>query len=184
MLPTRGYDGSLELEVGGVDVRLLDLGPAHTAADTVVHVPSARTVFTGDLVFAGGTPIVWAGPVTNWIQACRRMLELDVDTVVPGHGPVSTVESLGAVTEYLEALVEDASARYAAGMPVDDAVLDIARSPGWQRRIAAPEAERLATNVRAVYRELDPAATVVSPPELFGCMGELADLLAHQEPGR
>ena len=184
VLPTRGYDGSLDLEVGGVDVRLLDLGPAHTAADTVLHVPAARTVFTGDLVFAGGTPIVWAGPVANWIRACRRMLELDVDTVVPGHGPVSTVESLGAVTEYLEALVEDAGDRHAAGMPVDDAVLDIARSPGWQRRIAAPEAERLAANVRAVYRELDPAATVVSPPELFGCMGELADLLAHQEPGR
>lgn len=184
VLPTRGYDGSLDLEVGGVDVRLLDLGPAHTAADTVVHVPAARTVFTGDLVFAGGTPIVWAGPIANWIGACRRMLELDVHTVVPGHGPVSTVESLRAVTEYLEALVEDAGARHAAGMPVDDAVLDIARSPAWRQRIAAPEAERLAANVRAVYRELDPGAAVVSPPELFGCMGELADLLARREPDR
>ena len=40
-----------------------ELGPAHTAGDVAVHVPDAGVVFTGDLVFHGGHPIVWAGPV-------------------------------------------------------------------------------------------------------------------------
>jgi cyclase len=41
--------------------------PAHTRGDVIVHVPEARTVFTGDILFVGGTPIVWAGPLSNWI---------------------------------------------------------------------------------------------------------------------
>ena len=55
----------------------------------LVHVPEDRTIFTGDILFIGGTPIVWAGPLANWIAACDLMLGMDVDTVVPGHGPVT-----------------------------------------------------------------------------------------------
>ena len=45
--------------------------------------------YTGDILFIGGTPIVWAGPLSNWIAACDLMLGLDADTVVPGHGPLT-----------------------------------------------------------------------------------------------
>lgn len=44
---------------------LLNLGSAHTAADSVVHVPDAGVLFGGDLLFIGCTPIVWAGPLAN-----------------------------------------------------------------------------------------------------------------------
>jgi glyoxylase-like metal-dependent hydrolase (beta-lactamase superfamily II) len=88
-LPTRTFDGRLDLDVGGVEVQLIELGPAHTAGDTVAFVPAARTVFTGDLLFIGGTPVVWAGPLSNWVVACDVMLELDADRFVPGHGPVA-----------------------------------------------------------------------------------------------
>ena len=66
------------------------MGPAHTAGDVLVEVPDAAVVFTGDILFDGGHPIVWAGPVANWVAACERILAMDVDTVVPGHGPSPT----------------------------------------------------------------------------------------------
>jgi len=44
------------------------------------------------LVFIGGTPIMWAGPVSNWLAACEQIERLDVDTIVPGHGPVTDKE--------------------------------------------------------------------------------------------
>ena len=66
--------------VGDRPVRLIEVGPAHTAGDVIVVVPDAGVVFTGDIVFHGGHPIVWAGPVANWIAACDRLLALD------GHG--------------------------------------------------------------------------------------------------
>ena len=58
------------------------MGPAHTAGDTIVHVPDVSTVYTGDILFIGGTPIVWAGPLSNWVAACDLVLGMDVDTVI------------------------------------------------------------------------------------------------------
>ncbi len=67
----------------------------------MVHVPDAATVYTGDILFIGGTPIVWAGPLSNWIDACDLMLGMDVDTVVPGHGPVTDKAGVTTVRDYL-----------------------------------------------------------------------------------
>ena len=69
--PTRVFEGRLDLDVGGRRVELIEVGPAHTAGDTIVHVPDCATVYTGDILFIGGTPIVWAGPLSNWISGLR-----------------------------------------------------------------------------------------------------------------
>ena len=99
-LPTRTFEGRLEVEVGGRLMELIEVGPAHTRGDTIVHVPDARTVFTGDILFIGGTPIVWAGPLSNWVAACDLMLGLDIDTVVPGHGPVTDKAGIDSVAPF------------------------------------------------------------------------------------
>jgi glyoxylase-like metal-dependent hydrolase (beta-lactamase superfamily II) len=132
-----------------------------------VHCPNEGVVYTGDIVFAGGTPIVWAGPVQNWIRACDRIRALGADLLVPGHGAVSGIEVLTAMSDYLSFVEEEATRRYAAGMPLDDAIADIDLGPYAGR----PESERLAANVCEVYRELDPD-TDDSPsgPEMFAAM--------------
>ena len=61
-LPTRMFDGELELQVGGKEVLLKEVGPAHTRGDVLVYVPEDRTVFTGDILFVEGHPVMWAGP--------------------------------------------------------------------------------------------------------------------------
>lgn len=151
--PTRTFTDELTLSVGGRRVELLDVGPAHTAGDLLAYVPDAKTVFTGDILFVYGTPIVWAGPYANWIDACDRILELDVDTVVPGHGPVVDKEGARMVKAYLEFVHREASDRHAGGMSAGDAVRDIelGEFADWGDR------ERLVVNVQAVYAELDPS---------------------------
>ena len=67
--PTTTFDGALSLVVGDRRVDLLELGPAHTGGDVAVHLPDDGVLFTGDLVFHGGHPIVWAGPIANLIAA-------------------------------------------------------------------------------------------------------------------
>lgn len=166
--PNRTFDGRLDLDVGGIPVRLIDVGPAHTEADVVVHVPEARTVFTGDIVFAGSTPVIWAGPLRNCLKACQLLLDLHVDTVVPGHGPVCGPEAVRAMRRYLEFVQAEASRRFAAGMSAADAVADIDLGPF----AGLGEPERLAVNVRAVYRELDPTLPALAGPQAFACMGK------------
>jgi hypothetical protein len=70
--PDETFNDELTLSVGGREVVVRDLGPAHTKSDSIVLVPSARAVFTGDLVFNRGTPIAWAGPISNWLTARSR----------------------------------------------------------------------------------------------------------------
>src|SRR6516165_3228632 len=147
--PTRTFDGELELRVGDRRVRLLEVGPAHTAGDVVVHLPDDDVVFTGDILFHGGHPIVWAGPVRNWIAACDRLLDLDAATVVPGHGPLATPGAVRDLKGYFEYLLAEARVRFDAGMTPLDAARDIELGPyaGWG------EGERLVVNVQALYRD-------------------------------
>ncbi|MCL8017269.1 MBL fold metallo-hydrolase [Streptomyces sp. AS02] len=169
LLPNRVFDGETVLDVGGTEVRLIDVGPAHSSGDTIVHVPRARTVYTGDIVFAQATPIVWHGPFARWLTACELLLGLDADTVVPGHGPVTTKQAVREIRDYLEHVHEQAAARFTAGMPVMDAARDIRLG----RFAELAESERLAVNVHTVYRELDPSLPPLDGPGLFGCMAEL-----------
>ena len=151
--PTRTFEGRLDIEVGGRHVELIEVGPAHTRGDTIAYVPSAATVFTGDILFIGGTPIVWAGPLSNWVAACDLMLGLDIETVVPGHGPVTDKAGIAQVRDYLTYVQGEASARFAAGMDAWDAARDIALHGFGEWG----EHGRIAVNVDAVYRSLDPA---------------------------
>ena len=88
-LPDHTFSGEETLKVGDKDVKLVEVGPAHTAGDVLVHVPADRVVYTGDILFIGGTPIAWAGPVKRWIDACDRIVAMDVEAIVPGHGPIT-----------------------------------------------------------------------------------------------
>lgn len=146
------FDRELTVEVGGRRVEMLNLGPAHTAADSVVHVPDAGVLFGGDLLFIGCTPIVWAGPIANWIAACDAMIALDAPTVVPGHGPVTDPDGIRAVRRYLAHVAERADAAYRKGLSWSEAAdtIDLGEYATWL------DAERVVVNVYQRYRELDP----------------------------
>ena len=165
-LPTETFDGRIELDLGGRTIEVIEVGPAHTAGDAILHVPEAATVFTGDILFIGGTPIVWAGPVANWIRACDRLIELDARTLVPGHGPVTDNDGVRAVKGYLEYIADEARQRFDAGMDARDAADDIELG----QYADLGEAERIVQNVEQIYRERDPDRPESSRLEIFAAM--------------
>src|SRR3954447_7550069 len=173
-LPTRTFDGRLDVEVGGRVIELIEVGPAHTAGDALAYVPDARTIFTGDILFIGGTPIVWAGPLTNWVAACDLMLGMDVDVVVPGHGPITDKAGIAGVRDYLSFVDEAAGQRHAACIDAWDAAREIAAEINARPDFGSlGEFGRIAVNVDTVYRHLDPAYTSPNVVEQFRRMAEL-----------
>ena len=156
-MPTRTFDGRLDVEVGGRLIELIEVGPAHTKGDVIAYVPDARTVYTGDVLFIGGTPIVWAGPLSNWIAACDLMLGMDVETVVPGHGPVTDKQGIVQVRDYLAFIEQGATVRFESGMDAFDAARDIAREMSVTGSSFASwgESGRISVNVETAYRALD-----------------------------
>mgnify|MGYP005725025743 FL=1 len=169
--PTRTFSGVLDLKVGDKALQLIEVGPAHTEGDVLVHVPSDRTVFTGDILFIDGTPLMWAGPVANWITACDRICSMDVDKIVPGHGPITDKAGVRRVADYLRYVDREARKRFDAGLDVRDAALDIALGDfsSWG------DAERIAVNVDTLYREYRGDSVVTPVIELFGLMAEIRD---------
>lgn len=167
--PKQTFDGELTLTVGDKIVQLIEVGPAHTRGDTLVYIPSDKVIFTGDILFIGGHPIIWAGPTSNWLRACDRILELDVDTIVPGHGPITDKQGIADVKGYLEYIYQEARARYLAGMPALEAAKDIPLD----RYAAWTDGERIAVNVASIYRELSGDET---PPDIISLFGQMAAL--------
>jgi glyoxylase-like metal-dependent hydrolase (beta-lactamase superfamily II) len=113
--PTRTFRGELALDVGGREVRLREVGPAHTSGDLVVHVPDARIVIAADILFIDVTPVMWAGPVDRWLRALEWLIESDAETFVPGHGPVCGRAEIERLADYWRWLEPAALRHLAAG---------------------------------------------------------------------
>jgi glyoxylase-like metal-dependent hydrolase (beta-lactamase superfamily II) len=169
-LPTETFEGQLDLRVGTKQVRLLEVGPAHTRGDTLVYVPGDRVIFTGDILFIEGHPIMWAGPVGNWIRACDLILSLDVETIVPGHGPLTDKQGVVRLKEYWEYLLREVRLRYEAGLSVQEAARDLPLDAyaSWN------DAERVIVNVASIYRELSGQQEHPGTLSLFAMMAEYA----------
>jgi cyclase len=168
-MPDRTFTGELTLAVGGKQVQLIQVGPAHTAGDVIAYVPANRVVYTGDILFIDGTPIAWAGPVGNWIRACDRIMALDADVIVPGHGPITDKAGAKRMQDYLVYVDGEARKRHAAGMNSWEAAQDIALDSfgAWE------DPERIAVTVDTIYREINADTSHRNMTELFSRMMQL-----------
>lgn len=171
-VPTRSFRGSLSLSVGARRVELRDFGPAHTGGDIIIHIPDDRIVYAGDLLFVGGHPLMWAGPMENWIGACDYLLDLDVDLIVPGHGPITDHRGVRAVRDYLVLTRDRATDAHAAGVSASDAARDIAAELDRAGYDAWCDRERVIANVMSLYRNLEGRAEDHNPAAIFAAMAQ------------
>jgi glyoxylase-like metal-dependent hydrolase (beta-lactamase superfamily II) len=168
--PTTVFDDMLTVYVDDAPVELHYLGPAHTSSDIIVYHPAEGVVFTGDLLFHQCTPIIWEGTCAQWLQALDILLDLDVEYVVPGHGPLATKGGVQQQKEYLVYVWERARELYSRGIPFQEAISKIELGPyaTWG------EAERIAANVMRFYQEFAGQDEVdINYLEAFQHMAEL-----------
>jgi cyclase len=108
-LPRITFSRELAVNLGGKEIQAHYFGRGHTSGDAVIYFPDVKVIHTGDLFLASrgggrgaaparerppGVPIyvdyVQGGSFLDWSKTMDEMLKLDFDTVIPGHGPVST----------------------------------------------------------------------------------------------
>ena len=167
--PTETFDGRLDLSIGDHAVELIEVGPAHTRGDVIIHVPASRAIFTGDILFIEGTPIMWEGPVANWIDACEKIAALEPEVIVPGHGPLTDIKGALGVRDYLVYVRDEARKRFDAGLSAREAALDI-RLGDYSAWL---DSERIAVNVVTLYREFGDPSRPPGPLEIFELMALL-----------
>jgi len=169
-LPGETFSGELTLRVGDCELRLIEVGPAHSRGDTLVHAPAQRVLFSGDILFSGAHPIAWAGPVSNWIAACDRILGMDLELIVPGHGPLAGPGAVRELKAHFEYLYGEARRCREEGMTA----LQAARSISLERWAEWGESERLVVNIANIYSELAGEHEPQNPLIAFEQMAALA----------
>jgi len=160
----RLLDAPAQLDAGGRGVRVIDVGPTHTAADAIVHVPDVGVVFAADILFIGVTPIMWHGPVETWVAALETLLSLDAGVYVPGHGPPCGRDEIEELAAYWRWLREAVAEQRAAGRPAGEAAKLLVRSGEHARWAGWEGSERIVVNVATMYRNLDGGPAEVKPP--------------------
>jgi cyclase len=187
--PTRTFSGEAQLDVGGREVRLIEVGPAHTPGDLIVWVPDARVAIAADILFIGVTPIMWAGPLARWVAALERLLDLGAERFVPGHGPVCGPEEVRRLIDYWRWLERATADQLEAGRSPAEAARELVLGDeiaergfaGW----LAPE--RALINVGTIDAHRRGAATPPGPRQLvdaFFRMALLARDLGARRDGR
>jgi cyclase len=115
-LPNETFRNEHELVIADKTVRLIHPGRGHTDGDLVALFVEDRVIHTGDLFSNHRYPNIdleAGGSVRDWVAAIDRVLELDFDKVIPGHGPVTDREGLRAFQNFMRQLaaVGDQAAR-------------------------------------------------------------------------
>ncbi len=87
-LPHQTYRERMSLHLGGKEIQIIHIGPAHTRGDSIVFVPEDRIVYLSELLFYNRFPWMNSGYI-EWINAIEVVLDLDADIFVPGQGPMN-----------------------------------------------------------------------------------------------
>jgi glyoxylase-like metal-dependent hydrolase (beta-lactamase superfamily II) len=116
------FDREAKLDLGGITVRLLWLGPAHTRGDNFVFVEQDGVLFTGDAVINRFFPIFPDADASgkNWLSILDQLDELHPRTIVPGHGEVGGADLIGIERTYLKAVQSRVVELKAQGKSADE----------------------------------------------------------------
>jgi len=117
-LPPITFSDETQVFLGGKEVQARHLGRGHTNGDAVIYFPSERVLHTGDLFVNGGAPFIdysSGGTIVAWDKTIEEALKYDVDTVIPGHGPVAKKADLMKWRERLATLRSRAKEACAGG---------------------------------------------------------------------
>ena len=166
-VPTIVTRSDLTVHTGDRRIDLVHPGhPAHTGGDLVAWLPEERVLFTGDLLFHGLTPLVFAGSVDGAMRALEWLAGFGPDVVVPGHGPLATAADLPGVLADHERYYRFVLALAAEGMAAGRTPLEAAQEADLGDFGDWADAERVVLNLHRAYadaegRPLDMLAAVV-----------------------
>jgi cyclase len=148
-LPNECFDDRRDLEIGGVRIAVIHYG-GHTPGSSVVWLPDARVLFSGDLLFIERYPFIGDADIPDLIAALKRLPKLGAGTIVPGHGPLCGEDGIAGMLGYLNETWSRTVDHLAQGHTADEAVLD----PGFPRYAEGAVDRYHETNIRVMYTQL------------------------------
>jgi len=152
--PDIEFDREAKLELGGVTVRLLWFGEAHTKGDELIFVEPDQTLVSGDVVQNKTVPAIFreGGTPRSWVAVLDQVAKLDVRHVLPDHSPIGDGSLITAERRFIGDVHARALVLKRQGVKPEDAGKQIAaelrsKYPDW------PNLDRVGDFVQRVYTE-------------------------------
>lgn len=125
--PTMTFDDRITYQYanGNMPVQLIFSGPAHTWGDVMVYLPKQKILFAGDVAFHYVAPFCHNAHPSKWIEQVNKVQKMDVDFIVPGHGPIGGKKEIAEMGEYLSTFKREARKRYDAKLRPGQAAAQI-----------------------------------------------------------
>jgi glyoxylase-like metal-dependent hydrolase (beta-lactamase superfamily II) len=145
------FERDYDLDLGGVQAKLIAMGPNHTLGDTIIWVASDRVLFAGDLAMRA--PPAFASPQSSlrqWLASLDRLEGLKPAIIVPSHGPTGDGTAfIAGYGTYLTEVRDRTAAEKRAGRSLEQAVEAV--TAAFEGRVA--DKARLAGAIKAAYAE-------------------------------
>jgi cyclase len=156
VVPTDTVSDNRVLKVGGMEIRIENLGRSHTGGDLTVYLPKQKVLFLSETYMPRMFPSMGTGYPTEWIAAFKKARKINAEWYVPAHGFVDDDKTLKAelplFQRALETIVAEGKRLHAAGVPVDDAAkqANFGEFNDWSLRAVFGPA-----GIKRVYAELN-----------------------------
>jgi len=145
------FNEGLTIKTGGATVVLTNLGRGHSAGDSVTLTPEIGVVFASDLLYVNSVGYMGGGYMREWLLALDFLEELGAEKIVPGTGPVCTVEEVRDFKEFFRAFLSDVLMRIELGQSLEQ-VLEEFDLPEYRHMYGYEQL--IQTNLRRAYTEL------------------------------
>ncbi len=100
-IPSLTFEKAMEIDMGNQEIELIYAGPSHTDGSIMVYLPEEKLLFTGDILFTDYHPFMADGDIEGWVKVLDYIISLDVETIIPGHGPVSSKKDVEEMKDYI-----------------------------------------------------------------------------------
>ena len=137
--PTMVFADEASVFLGGIEVRAYHFGRGHTDGDTVIYFPDLKVIHTGDLITEGMPVMDYrnGASAVEWVSVLDKVLELDFDVVIPGHGALMTKAQVKADRDKLVKMNERMTALVRQGVPKDGVLARLGLADlGWDRTVS------------------------------------------------
>ena len=181
-LPTKTFNKEYKGQIGNIPFTLIEVGPAHTDGDIILYLPEQKILFAGDILFIEGLPAAWNPGITNWIAALELIEALDVETIVPGHGPIVDKSGVDEVKGFFQLLLERTEDMYRNGKnPYQIAEHLMKSDPDYRPYLLWDSPERTVMATTTYTRVLDNNMEHYSSLDKFKVLWNVANL-AYEFP--
>ncbi|MBI3829351.1 MAG: MBL fold metallo-hydrolase [Planctomycetes bacterium] len=183
--PVITFEGTLTLHTPEVEVKMISLGDCVGEGDCVIYLPQQKVLFAGDVVIPNFVPFPdgRTPTVRNWVKALQYLNSLDIDVLVPGHGPVKegkdAKDAIKSQTEFLTTLWAEVKRASEAGKSAEQAAREV-KLPTYATW--ARYTEWLPGNVQLIYKEFSSGGTEKAPPTPGGAGAAVPNGIGAPDP--